>query len=372
MPFVRRSIVILTVLLSCAGCGTTKYSDTQRTATEQLLISDAMDRAINQVDFRSLAGKTVFIDSEALTKMTDREYLVATLKQAMRAEGCIVQDEKDKADYVVEVRAGAVGTDRNDLLYGIPAVTVPQVPLVTSSVPSTIPEIPFVKKTQQRAVARIAISGYNRKTRAPIWQSGEKFAESDARHTWIFGAGPFERGSIYEGTNFAGDQLDIPLVNLMDKRGDEIDQVSVNDEAYFIEPREQVAMAEKKPEAGATVDDKKPADAATPAAAPAPATPAAEPAKPAAAEAKPTEAAPPAAAAAPLPPPPASLPAPPQAPLPDSQPWPAASPVMAPGVGMATPPLEPDVAMPPMIGPFGQPGTPEAPEEMLDAVLRVR
>ncbi len=357
MPRACGSILMMTVLLACVGCGTTKYTDTQRTATEQLLISDAMDRAVNQVDFRSLAGKSVFVDSEALGKITDREYLIATLKQAMRAEGCLVQDDKEKSDYIIEVRAGAIGTDRNDLLYGIPAVTVPQVPLVTGSVPSTIPEIPLVKKTQQRAIARIAISGYNRKTRAPIWQSGEKFAESESKHTWIFGAGPFERGSIYEGTNFAGDQIHIPLVDLMDKRGDEIDQVSVNDEAFFIEPRERVAQAEKKPEE-AKADGKKPEEAAAPAA---------KPAAPASPEASPPAAPAPAAPATPAPAAPAVTPAP--APEPDSQPWPA-GPSMAPAPGIASPPLNPDLPMPPMIGPYGHPDTPTAPEEMLDAVLR--
>lgn len=360
------SILAMTVLLVCVGCGTTKYSDTQRTATEQLLISDAMDRAVNQVDFRSLAGKTVYVDTEALGKVTDREYLIATLKQAMRAEGCLVQDDKEKSDYIIEVRAGAIGTDRNDLLYGIPAVTVPQVPLVTGTVPNTIPEIPLVKKTHQRGIARIAISGYNRKTRAPIWQSGEKYAESESKHTWIFGAGPFERGSIYEGTNFAGDQIHVPLVDLMDKRGDEIDQVSVNDEAFFIEPLERVAQAEKKPEE-AKPDGKKPEEAAAPAQKPAaPATPEATPsaASPLAAPATPPPAAP-AASSGPLSAEPPAAPPP----EPDSQPWPA-GPSMAPAPAIAAPPLKPDLPMPPMIGPYGDPDTPTAPEEMLDAVLR--
>ena len=46
----------LPVILACcamsAGCGTTKWSDTSRTATEQLLISDAMDRAVSRIGFR--------------------------------------------------------------------------------------------------------------------------------------------------------------------------------------------------------------------------------------------------------------------------------------------------------------------------------
>ena len=38
-------------MLGFVGCGTTRSSDTLRTATEQLLISDAVDRAIQSVNF---------------------------------------------------------------------------------------------------------------------------------------------------------------------------------------------------------------------------------------------------------------------------------------------------------------------------------
>ena len=48
--------------LAC-GCGTTKWSDSPRTATEQLLISDAVDRAISEIDFSALADKDVYLDT---------------------------------------------------------------------------------------------------------------------------------------------------------------------------------------------------------------------------------------------------------------------------------------------------------------------
>ena len=44
------------LLLFCtAGCGTTRSSDTNRTATEQLLISDAIDRAVQSINLQPLA-----------------------------------------------------------------------------------------------------------------------------------------------------------------------------------------------------------------------------------------------------------------------------------------------------------------------------
>ena len=112
-------------------------------------------------------------------------------------------DKREEADFIVEARAGAVGTDRHDLLFGLPSMNVPQIPLV-QPVPAAIPEIPIAKRRDQRGIAKIAVFAYHRSTGAPVWQSGIVRQESSANDVWIFGAGPFQRGTIYEGTAFAG------------------------------------------------------------------------------------------------------------------------------------------------------------------------
>jgi uncharacterized protein DUF6655 len=246
-------IAIAILLLTALGCGTSKWTDTGRSATEQLLITDAMDRAVSDLELRALAGKTCYIDSAPLKKITDSEYLISCMRQHMFASGCLVRDSKAEADYVVEVRAGAVGTDRHDVLYGVPAVNVPTVVPVTG-IPSHIPEMPIIKKTDQRAVVKLSLFAYHQKTGRPLWQSGAVPQESDAKATWILGAGPFHRGTIYDGMEFAGDKLDMPLVDIYhpDDR-----HVSVADEAYFADPTEKVAP-EEKVETAVAADDKKP------------------------------------------------------------------------------------------------------------------
>jgi len=186
------------------GCGTTRLTDTQRTATEQLLISNAVDQAVGQVDCRALAGQTVFLDAQYLEGTVDRGYLVSTLRQHLLACGCLLQEERNKATYVVEARAGGVGTDRHSLLIGIPQTTVPA---VVPGQPTQIPEIPFAKKTDQNGVAKIAVFAYNRRTGEPVFQSGVVQALSTAKDMWVFGAGPFQNGTIRKGTEFAGETL---------------------------------------------------------------------------------------------------------------------------------------------------------------------
>jgi hypothetical protein len=251
-----------------AGCGTTKWSDTSRTATEQLLISDSMDRAVARLDFRAVAGKKVFLDSSPLSGVIDSAYLTSLLRQHMLAQGCMLMDDRKEADYVVEVRAGAVGTDRREVVFGVPATNVPDV-VPMHGVPSSIPEMTLAKKTEQRAVTKIAVFAYNRHTGRPIWQSGIVPVESKAKDIWLFGAGPFQRGTIYEGTKFAGDEISLPLVGPEEKDHGRPAEVSVAAEAFFAEPQEQLAEDHgqpKQPPAGPAASSTKAAGGPPPAA----------------------------------------------------------------------------------------------------------
>jgi len=238
------------ILLACAmlaGCGTTRWSDTQRTATEQLLISDAIDRAVSELDFDVVVGKKVYLDTAPIKQTVDAGYLVSTLRQHLLAAGCVIKDKPDEADYVVEVRAGAVGTDRRELLFGIPATKIPAVGPMAGA-PSSIPEIALATKTEQHGVAKIAVFVYNRHTGRPLWQSGVIPVESKIKDIWVFGVGPFQRGSIYKGTRFAGQKVKVPLAPSGKKPEEVPPDPSVAKEAYFVEPEVNFAGREAQPD----------------------------------------------------------------------------------------------------------------------------
>ena len=69
----------------------------------------------------------MFLDDSRLGDVVDRNYLISTLRQHLLASGCQLRDKRDQADFIVEARAGAIGTDRNDLLFGVPSMNVPQI-----------------------------------------------------------------------------------------------------------------------------------------------------------------------------------------------------------------------------------------------------
>lgn len=191
---------------SAMGCGTTRTSDTLRTGTEQLLLSTAIERAINDMDFSILEGRDVYFDPQYLKGVADEGYIISSLRQRLLAEGVLLKSNRDDATYVVEARAGAVGTNHQDVLVGVPQVSLPSGGLMTG-VPSAIPEIPLAKKTQQKGVVKLAAFAYNQKSGQAVWQSGTFPITADARDTWFLGTGPFQRGSIYPGTNFAGQRV---------------------------------------------------------------------------------------------------------------------------------------------------------------------
>ena len=192
------------LILLLAGCGTTRVTDTARTATEQLLISKAIDESVATLDFRPLAGKPVYFDAQYLDGVPDRAYLISALRQQLLASGALLQEERSRATYVVEARAGAVGTDRHSVLIGVPQF---QLPMIYPNMPTQIPEIPVAKSTDQKGVAKIAVFAYNRLTGRPVMQSGPRLANSSARDRWILGLGPFQSGSIRDQTEFAGAPL---------------------------------------------------------------------------------------------------------------------------------------------------------------------
>lgn len=204
-PRPSRVVAGIALALLLAGCGTTRMTDSGRAATEMLLISQAADNAVAQIDFSPLSGKTVFLDASGIEKeVLDKGYLVSLIKQQVAGAGALLQDDRMRAEFIVDLRSGGLGTDRHSVLVGTPAV---QLPSVVPGLPTNVPEIALMKKSDQRGVAKVAVFAYNRISGRALWQSGTVEATSQVKDTWLFGAGPFSRGSIRKQTELAGEPL---------------------------------------------------------------------------------------------------------------------------------------------------------------------
>ncbi|MGE5146759.1 MAG: DUF6655 family protein [Candidatus Eiseniibacteriota bacterium] len=144
--------------LALAGCTTERETSPPRTATEQLLISTAADRAAQQVSLTVPKGAKLFVDSSNF-EGTDAKYAIGALReQLLKGGGRLVAERKD-ADYVVEIRSGALSIDEDSILVGIPKMQIP-IPLAGSF---SFPEIALFKKEQRKGVAKFAAAGYGAK-----------------------------------------------------------------------------------------------------------------------------------------------------------------------------------------------------------------
>jgi hypothetical protein len=245
--------------LCCLGCGTTRQTDTSRSATEMLLVSQAIDRSVNQLDFTPLSRKLVFFDEKVLDGTTDKGYLASSLRQKLLGDGVILVEDRAKATYVVEARAGCVGTDKSTLLIGVPQMNLPT---IMPGQPPAIPEIPLVKTTDQQGVAKIAVFAYNRLTGQAVWQSGMKDSVSTTKDSWVFGTGPFKRGTVQKETDSAMAQLDVfGLMDDPNKANASNGRTGVTQAAYYVEDGKPIPSP-------ANANPVQPASATTPAAPP--------------------------------------------------------------------------------------------------------
>ncbi len=247
-------VTLCVALATCAvGCGTSKLTNTSRTATEQLLLTDAMDRAVSQANLSVLSGRKVYINATAISNIQDNAYLLSIVRQHTLASGCLLEDKEENAEIILELHAGSSGTDQHDTMFGISEMTIPGFGSYSAT---TVPEIAVAKKVIQKATVKIGIFAYTREGRRPIWQSGNLIAESQARNRWLFGMGPYQSGDIYEQSTFIGSDITIPLIDTENRSSGEF--VSVGSPAFFRQnlEAERRARAEEEEKLRAEAEEK--------------------------------------------------------------------------------------------------------------------
>jgi hypothetical protein len=172
-----------------SGCATQKESFTPRTGVEQMLISSAVDKSLDNLDFTPLRGKQVYLETKYLD-CVDKNYVLLALRHRMLQAGAALPDKADKADIIVEVASGAVGTDAQELFIGIP-----EIPLPPPS-PIAIPRLSFMTRNKLNGTAKILVVAYDAKTKRPIATTGMTLARSDQNNWNVLGMGPVQTGSL--------------------------------------------------------------------------------------------------------------------------------------------------------------------------------
>lgn len=161
-------LAIFTVIVVLTGCTTEEETNPSRSATEQLLLSSAADKALAQDNLNIFAGRTVYFDFTYFASY-DPQYVEGTIRDAFSRAGALIVPNTKSADIIVEARSGAYSTDTNSSFIGLPSIALP-IP-GTAEMPVT-PALPIYEKQEQLSYAKISLLAYSNKTGDHIYSSG--------------------------------------------------------------------------------------------------------------------------------------------------------------------------------------------------------
>jgi hypothetical protein len=191
----RTAFVLAALALAWAGgCTSVKVTGTARTGTEQLLLTGSWDDVLARVNFQPLAGARVFLDGQYVTN-GDKEWVLSSIRRAMAEQGVLLENNKDKAQVILEPAFGAWGTDQRNTTTGLPGLGLGASltgPTITSGSSSSLN---FTQSDRQDAVVKGAMFAYDAKTGRIVWESGTFLNAQGVRDHFVFGHGPYRMSS---------------------------------------------------------------------------------------------------------------------------------------------------------------------------------
>ena len=206
VPLLARLLPI--AVLCLGGCASIRVTDPPRSATEQFLESQAVEKAVAQLSIDALRDRLVYVDAQFLPNTQDKTgtddllyhknqeylFLAAEVRSKLLGSGVRLTPKREEAQIVVELRSQGVGIDRTEFLLGLPSV------LLTDggagSVPVATPELSIVKRTTQKGFGSVAFVAYWRQTGELVAQSGPASGKTSRQDYWFFGIGPSTVGNV--------------------------------------------------------------------------------------------------------------------------------------------------------------------------------
>ena len=172
-------VACLASTLAVGGCTTIRETDATPTATAQLLVTTAADRAVDRLDMRIPSGTKVFLDT-ADFEGSNGKYVVGAVKDRLLRQGCLLMSDRKDADAIVEIRAGALSANEDETLIGIPPIGLP-VPIAGAV---SLPEIALYKSERRQGLAKIAATTYDAKTGGLMQSSTAQYGASH-KDNWV-------------------------------------------------------------------------------------------------------------------------------------------------------------------------------------------
>ena len=144
---------LLPIVAGGSGCTTTlRVTNTEQTPVQRLLVTEAIDRALDKLIWPELRGKKVLID-EGVSPATgdlsaDEVYLYQAIAARLAHRGAVIVPNRGEADSVLLVLVGSLGTGQREQFIGLPSLQI----LLFG-----IPEISLYRSLRQQGFAKLEI-----------------------------------------------------------------------------------------------------------------------------------------------------------------------------------------------------------------------
>ncbi len=196
-----RAVIVLALAGLVGACASTSETNPSRTATEQLLIARAADRAVQGLRLPVPVGTRVFVD-DAFFRAENASYAVSAIRNALSEAGYALANDRGSADAVFELRAGALSLEQMRRVVGLPPLAVPI--NETFNVVS-IPELSFYSRRDRVGVAEFSGFVYDGRTGAPLGAVAPMIGEFRIRSHKVLMVIAWGQQSVDPGESDPGD-----------------------------------------------------------------------------------------------------------------------------------------------------------------------
>jgi len=156
-------------LALATGCSVSSRVTPPRSAWEQILSTQAIDRALSQIDWPEVEGQSIVVllgaPNEGEMAPSDREYLLRSVQVALSERGAVIVADVDRADRALSVLVGAIGLNIGGRFFGVQGTN-------GGFFPITIPELAIYKRTRREAFARTKVVLSDHKRGGVLHSSG--------------------------------------------------------------------------------------------------------------------------------------------------------------------------------------------------------
>jgi hypothetical protein len=159
------SATLCALLHVASGCAFSSRVQTPRSSWEQILATTAIDRALAQLEWPDVDGKSVFVEVGPPGDVLDDLYLRRSIEVNLTDRGAQIARNAEEAGYVLSCLVGAIGLDISGRFMGLMGSQ-------GGLIPFTIPELALYKNTLRRGVAKTEIFLVDLETGKIVHHSG--------------------------------------------------------------------------------------------------------------------------------------------------------------------------------------------------------